>query len=207
MSSSGNATRNMIVLVRRGGSGTMGSAPGKRHEPSRRGTCGGSGLGSGFEHLPALVHAGLQVDVVGTAQFAGILVLDVGRPLQGVGGPAHPAPRRRCFSLGDGHCRTPLGRPTLSESRAYRGSVRPTLGRILFEGATAFVRLLYSMVKQPVARIERQPNPGRWRGRPRPSLTLSHFIFDCQTAKANRPLSLSGRGGSPVFPSLFPSPP
>jgi len=30
--------------------------------------------------------------------------------------------------------------------------------------------------------------------------------FNCQTAKANRPLSLSGRGGSPVFPSLFRSP-
>ena len=36
-------------------------------------------LGPGLEHLAALVHAGLEVDVVRAAQFAGILVLDIGR--------------------------------------------------------------------------------------------------------------------------------
>ena len=38
------------------------------------------------EDLLAAVHAGLQVEVVRTAQFAGILVLDISRLLQRVGG-------------------------------------------------------------------------------------------------------------------------
>src|ERR1035438_2647856 len=63
----------------------------------------GSGLGLGLEHLAALVHAGLQVDVVRTAQFAGILVLDVSRLLERVGRPAHAAARRRGFSFRHSH--------------------------------------------------------------------------------------------------------
>src|SRR5262245_9734739 len=31
-------------------------------------------------------------------------------------------------------------------------------------------------------------------------------VLNCQTAKQNRPLLLCGRGGSPEFPFLFPSP-
>jgi hypothetical protein len=41
-------------------------------------------LGLYFQHLAALVHAGLQIDVVRTAQLAGILVLDIGRALERV---------------------------------------------------------------------------------------------------------------------------
>src|ERR1044071_7386266 len=61
-----------------------------------------------FQHLPALVHAGLEVEVVRTAQFAGILVLGIGRLLQRVRRAAHATPRGRCFSSGNGH-NGPLG--------------------------------------------------------------------------------------------------
>src|SRR5262245_61713794 len=57
----------------------------------------------GLEHLSALVHAGLQVNVVWAAQLPRILVLDIGRLLERIGGSAHPAPRGRGFSFGDGH--------------------------------------------------------------------------------------------------------
>src|ERR1700753_2159189 len=79
-----------------------------RHVPRvSRGLAGppasGSGVFLGLENLTALVHAGLQVEVVRTAQFAGILVLGIGRFLKGIGRTAHPPSRRRCFSTGNGH--------------------------------------------------------------------------------------------------------
>src|SRR4051812_41111222 len=52
---------------------------------------GKSGFGLDLEDLPAAIHAGFQVDVVRPAQFARILVLDIGGLLQRVGGPAHAA--------------------------------------------------------------------------------------------------------------------
>src|SRR3954466_9888558 len=67
-----------------------------------------SGLFLGLQDLAALVHAGLEVEVVRTAQFARILVLSVGRLLQGVRRAAHATPRGRCFSSGNGH-NGPLG--------------------------------------------------------------------------------------------------
>src|SRR5262249_38921844 len=85
-----------------------------------------SGLLLGLEHLAAAVHAGLEIDMVRPAQLARILVLDVGRLRQGVGGAAHAAPRRRCFSFRDGHgCCSNSGaccESARGESRAYRGS-------------------------------------------------------------------------------------
>src|SRR5439155_19163894 len=51
----------------------------------------------GLQNLPALVHAGLQVEVVRTAEFAGILVLGIGRLLQSVRRAAHATPRGRCL--------------------------------------------------------------------------------------------------------------
>src|SRR2546430_7227536 len=62
-----------------------------------------SDLGLRLEHLAAAVHAGLEIDVMRPAQLARILVLDIGRPRQGVGRAAHAAARRRCFSFRDGH--------------------------------------------------------------------------------------------------------
>src|SRR5205085_9365587 len=46
---------------------------------------GGSAFGLRLEHLPAAIHAGLQVDVVRTAQFARILVIHIGRTLERIG--------------------------------------------------------------------------------------------------------------------------
>src|SRR5450756_2709587 len=64
-------------------------------------------LRSGFllelQDLAALVHAGLQIEVMRTAQFAGILVLGIGRLLQRIRRAAHATPRGRCFSTGNGH--------------------------------------------------------------------------------------------------------
>src|SRR5882724_6395764 len=51
-----------------------------------------SGFLLGLEDLAALVHAGLQVEVVRTAQFAGILVLGIGRRLQRICRAAHATP-------------------------------------------------------------------------------------------------------------------
>src|SRR5690606_10409313 len=51
------------------------------------------------QNLATAVHAGLQVDVVRTAQFARVLVFDVGRTLQSVCGTAHTALGRGRFSF------------------------------------------------------------------------------------------------------------
>src|SRR6266404_2804982 len=83
-----------------------------------------SGFLLGLENLPALIHAGLQIEVMRTAQFAGILVLGIGRLLQCVRRAAHATPRGRCFSPGNGH-NGPLG--VLSE--ASSGAGRPSAAR------------------------------------------------------------------------------
>src|SRR6476620_3993606 len=78
------------------------------------------GFGLHLENLTATVHAGLQVNVVRTAQLAGILVLDVGRGLQGIGGATHAAPRRRRFSLWNGHNSSPV---KIAERPLNRGTL------------------------------------------------------------------------------------
>jgi hypothetical protein len=55
------------------------------------------------KNLAAAIHAGLQIDMVGTTQFARILVLDVGRGLQGIGGTAEAALHAGGFSLRNSH--------------------------------------------------------------------------------------------------------
>jgi len=92
------------------------------------GICDGlwrSGFGSGLEHLPAPIHAGLEIDVVRTAQLAGILVFNVGRPLERIGRTAHPTPGGRCFSFGTAMSilSAPMQAPDVRK-RAYRGSPR-----------------------------------------------------------------------------------
>src|SRR5262249_30000908 len=73
------------------------SAPGSA--PRR----GASDLGFRLEHLAAAVHAGLEIDMVRTAQLARVLVLDIGRLLERVGGAAHAPPRRRGLFLRHSH--------------------------------------------------------------------------------------------------------
>src|SRR6202012_3886306 len=77
----------------------------KRQRPSPK-SSGNRKRGSGFfllQNLPALVHAGLQIEVMRTTQLAGVLVLDIGRLLQRIRRTAHASPRRRCFSSRNGH--------------------------------------------------------------------------------------------------------
>lgn len=57
----------------------------------------------GLENLLALVHAGLQVDVVRTVQFTGLLVFNIGCARYLVTGTAHAALGRRGFSLWNSH--------------------------------------------------------------------------------------------------------
>src|SRR5215813_3810387 len=57
----------------------------------------------GLQHLPALVHAGLEVEVMRTAQLAGVLVLDISGLLERVRRTAHATARRRSFSAGNSH--------------------------------------------------------------------------------------------------------
>src|SRR5215217_6942108 len=68
-----------------------------------------SRLTARLKHLAAFIHAGLQVDVMRAPQFAGILVLDIARLLERIGGAAHSAPGRCGFSFRDGHYRSPGG--------------------------------------------------------------------------------------------------
>lgn len=72
---------------------------------------GPSSLKSGvlfhLQNLAALIHAGLQVEVVRTAQFAGVLVLNVSGALDRVSRTTHATPRRRCFSSRNGHSSIP----------------------------------------------------------------------------------------------------
>src|ERR1700732_3223081 len=68
-----------------------------------------SGSLLGLENLPTLVHAGLEVEMVRTAQFARILVLGIGWLLQRVRRAAHATPRGRCFSSGNGHVESSRG--------------------------------------------------------------------------------------------------
>ena len=71
------------------------------HRPDDRRT--ESGVSAGLQHLATAIHAGLQVDVMRTAQFAGVLVLDVGRGGEGVGGAAETALHRRGLAFWNGH--------------------------------------------------------------------------------------------------------
>ena len=52
------------------------------------------------QHLPALVLAGLQVDMVGAAMLAGIVVLDVGRSVERVSERRVPRFMRLTFLRG-----------------------------------------------------------------------------------------------------------
>src|SRR3974390_2641813 len=83
-SSSGKPSMNMTQLASRPPAGAL-------------------DLGLRLQDLAAFVHAGLEVDVVGTPQFARILVLDIGRPLERIGGAAHATARRRGFSFRHSH--------------------------------------------------------------------------------------------------------
>ena len=56
-----------------------------------------------LQDLAATIHAGFQIDMVGTAKFAGILVFHVGGLGEGIGGTAHAAARGRCFTSGNCH--------------------------------------------------------------------------------------------------------
>src|SRR5215471_6463439 len=97
-----------------------------------------SDVGFRLQHLPATIHAGLEIDVVRTAQLARILVFDIGRGLEGVRGASHAPPRRRGLFPWHGHGvvflelfvrrRQPAERRFRFGSRAYRGTRRATLG-------------------------------------------------------------------------------
>jgi len=75
-------------------------------------------LGLRRQNLTAAIHARLQVDVVGAAQFARILVLDIGRGGECVSGTAHAATRRRSFSSRNSHDR--LLRATAGSTEPHR---------------------------------------------------------------------------------------
>src|SRR5436309_12826900 len=62
----------------------------------------GSGL-LGLENLLAAIHAGLEIDVMRTAQLARILVLDIGGGSDRIGGAAESAFHRRSLAFWNGH--------------------------------------------------------------------------------------------------------
>src|SRR5260370_550527 len=67
-------------------------------------------VGCGRGPLPDTINAGLEIDVMRTAQLAGILVFDIGRPLERVGRAAHPTPGGRGLSFRDSHVDSPQRR-------------------------------------------------------------------------------------------------
>src|SRR3982074_1581822 len=69
----------------------------------RMANAAGSNLGLRLENLAPAIKAGLGVAGARAAQFARILVFDIGRGLEGVGGAAHAAPRRRGLLSWHGH--------------------------------------------------------------------------------------------------------
>ena len=71
-------------------------------DPDRSGRASGF-LGLDVQDLAAAIHAGLQIDVVRTAQFARILVFDIGGLREGVGRAAESALHRRCLSFRNCH--------------------------------------------------------------------------------------------------------
>ena len=56
-----------------------------------------------FQDLAALIHAGLEVDMMRTAQFAGLLVLDPGHCLKLVSRAAHADAAAGHFLAWNGH--------------------------------------------------------------------------------------------------------
>src|SRR5690606_20564999 len=56
-----------------------------------------------LENLTPTIHTALQIDMVRTAKFARVLVLDIGRGLECVSRTAHAALRRRRFSFRYSH--------------------------------------------------------------------------------------------------------
>src|SRR5579875_874700 len=83
-----------------------------------------SGFGLRLQYLAALVHARLEVDVVRSTQFAGILVLDISRPLERIGGTAHAATRRGDLLLRHSHGQKLLRVEGLEQIWARRGAYR-----------------------------------------------------------------------------------
>src|SRR3954454_11703279 len=69
-----------------------------------------SGFGFHLQDLAAAIHPGLEVDVVGAAKLARVLVLDIGRGLERIGRAAHAAARRRGLSFRNGHGSSPVVR-------------------------------------------------------------------------------------------------
>ena len=92
-------------------------------------------LGLDRQNLTAIIHAGLQIDVVRTAQFAGILVLDIARGGESVGRATEAALHRRRFSFRNSHFlnsgpaaapmgKTPQGRTGKITSASLTGKSR-----------------------------------------------------------------------------------
>ena len=91
-------TRQMCEYVYDESSAKPRSDPGARTRP-----VGLRLIFLGRQDLPALVHAGFEIDVVRPTQFARVLVLDVAVGRQGMMRAPHIAPGRRDFAFGDGH--------------------------------------------------------------------------------------------------------
>src|SRR5262245_50112773 len=101
-------------------------------------------------------------------QLARILILDIARPRDRIGGAAHSAPRRRCFAFRDGHGGAPawIGRlrgrclgsaafeVALIEDRAGLGQSRRHPGSLASPSRTW---------RRTRAKLGRRRGPDRWR--------------------------------------------
>src|SRR5579871_5502672 len=93
---------------------------------------------SGFllrlQHLPALVHPGLQIEMMRAAQFAGVLVFNISRLLERICRAAHATPRGRSFSSGNGHNGSSRGiadaSPEMRDALGKRAAMRIKAGLI-----------------------------------------------------------------------------
>src|SRR5262249_48226370 len=78
------------------------------------------GIGFRLEDLTAAIHAGLEIKVMGTAQFARILVLHIGWLLQRVGRATHATSRRPRLFPRYSHGKAPYSSRN-GDSRRNRG--------------------------------------------------------------------------------------
>src|SRR5436190_20265424 len=129
----------------------------------------------GFEYLAAAVHAGFEVDVVGSAQLTRILILYISRPRERISGTAHSAPRRRYLAFGDGHG---------SCSWFFGGCEANCFASIAFEAALIVDRPRQSQSREQTARFA---SLGRFRTERERGLGRASSLVDGGEAAHRRP--------------------
>ena len=135
----------------------------------------------GRQNLTATIGAGLQVDVVRTAQFARVLVFGVGIGSQSVVGTTHVATRGRYFALRNSHVRLNLpGRRQTRRENNSGGPKEPPARAGLCPNTSTSSSLAISPIRRAVSPSPRRPD---------------HCVEECRSAGPSRERAASRRSG------------